>query len=99
MNRKITRFALAGNCGGFGASGLIFGPDKGAAIAGEDSKPSLAIKPARPREANPLPIRPNIWRRVIRRSCGFILWSTNDIINLLWYSGVSRGTGEHAGPS
>jgi hypothetical protein len=39
MNRKMTRFARAGKCDGFGASGLATDDPTGLACASNDAKP------------------------------------------------------------
>ena len=65
MNRKMTRLALAGKCGGLGAIGSA-GTTPSAADAPVASRPASAKAPARPSAPNPPPILPIASRRVMR---------------------------------
>src|SRR5947207_728502 len=61
MNRWTTRWAFGGNCGFFGASGLM---SVEAARAGVLSRPSDSSTPASPRRPKPMPLRRRSSRRV-----------------------------------
>src|SRR5262249_49990816 len=64
MNKKITLFALAANCGFLGASGFWNGVDPSAATACLLRKPSLERRPVNASEVNAPPVCQKNSRRV-----------------------------------